>query len=218
MHISFRGWVTQAIGSLVPISLIYQFLIRFSHTTLLLYLLTLVGCQSMSEYDRQSVLLALADTTTQGSETWNVRIDIMEEQRRMIHVQSPYAITTESRDGNTTELHGPVYIEVRDSTGVPETTVQADKARYYSRAGEFHLEGNVRIHTSGDRRLYAQTLLWFQNTRTIETPDFVRIYTPTDSIAGYGLTGDDRLDTYHIRRVSGSFLLETARQEPNTDD
>jgi LPS export ABC transporter protein LptC len=168
----------------------------------------------MSDYDRQSVLEALADTSAQGSETWNIRMDIMEDQRRMISINSPYAITTESRDGNTTEMHGPVYIEVRDSSGVTQTVVQANKARYYSRAGEFHLEGNVRILTDGDRRLYSETLLWFQHNRSIETPDFVRIYTPTDSIAGFGLTGDDQLQTYVISRVTGTFLLDSRRDTP----
>lgn len=167
----------------------------------------------MSEYDRQAVRQALADSTDHTSETWGVKMDLMEDGIRFVQINSPYAITTESREETTTILNGPVNIQIRDSTGLMETEVSAGKATYHSRRSEFFLEGDVIVSTAGKRTLKTASLTWFQFSREIKTDQFVTIITPQDSINGHGLSGDDRLETYTIGRVTGSFTLENSSEQ-----
>jgi LPS export ABC transporter protein LptC len=189
--------VTEFLGQAkVPFIIILSFLVLSSACT-------------MSEYDRQAVQQALADSTDHTSETWGVKMDLMEDGVRFVQIISPYATTTESREETTTILRGPVKIQIRDSSGTVETTVSANKATYYSRRSEFFLEGDVKVNTAGKRTLKTSSLTWFQFSREIKTEDYVTIVTPRDSINGQGLVGDDRLDSYTIGRVTGSFTIET---------
>lgn len=168
-----------------------------------------MSCDRLSEYDRESVLQALADSSDHTSETWGVTLELLEDGSRFISISSPYARTNESRSESTTILYGPVQIEIRDSSGTAETRVWADRALYLSRVSEFYLEGNVQVATSGNRRLFADDLTWYQFRRSVETQNRVTMVTETDSITGIRLDGDDRLISYEIKRVSGTFALET---------
>lgn len=201
MHTSCRDSATLEIGYLARINVVV--------TATIMSVISLSACTGMSEYDRDAVAKALADSTSHASETWNVRMDIMEDGRRFIHVVSPHATTLETHDGTRTTLSGPVNIEIRDTTGRAETTVQADKAVYHGRVGEFYFTGNVLVETDGGNRLRTEALTWVQQQRRVFTEKFVTIITPRDSIAGHGLRGDDRLINYEIERVTGSFTLDT---------
>jgi LPS export ABC transporter protein LptC len=173
------------------------------------------GC-SMSDYDRQAIQQALADSTNHTSETWGVKMELMEDGVRFVQILSPHAITTELKEETTTLLRGPVDIQIRDSSGVVQTRVSANKATYYGRRSEFFLEGDVVVTTEGKRILKTSSLTWFQFSREIKTEDFVTIITPRDSINGQGLIGDDRLVTYTIGRVTGSFTIETSSDQDNS--
>jgi LPS export ABC transporter protein LptC len=177
----------------------------------------LSSCGSLTEQDHQAVYEALADSLERDSETWGVRMDIMEDGLRQISIKSPYATTLEKQTGSETTLYGPVFIEVVDSTGLVETTVTANKALYIARTGEFTFTKDVVVKTSGSKTLKTEELVWFQHYREIETPAFVVITTPQDSIAGFGLIGDDRLETYTILQVTGSITIETGgSNKPDT--
>lgn len=179
----------------------------------LLVILMLISCQGVSEQDREAIRQALADSTDHTSETWGVTIELLEKGQRFVHITSPYAQSIESRNNTTTILHGPVFIEIRDENGEPESYVTAQRVTYQTRTSEFYLEGNVRVETVGNKTLTSESLTWYQFSREIEATGFVTIVTPTDSIVGTGLSGDDRLHTYTIHRVSGSFTLEDRRND-----
>lgn len=204
MLISYQDLETRETGFSAPANGI---------TFILLISIFFFSSCSLSEYDRQAVQQALADSTDHTSETWDVTMDLMEDGIRFIQIISPYALTTESKEETTTILHGPVHIEIRDTTGTLETSVSAGKATYFSRKSEFHLMGDVVVNAHGKRTLRTNSLTWFQFRREIETDDFVTIITPQDSINGQGLKGDDRLDTYIIDKVTGTFTIETPSEQ-----
>lgn len=195
------------------------FLVQIRAIAVVLLLVPLlISCSTLTEQDRQAVMDALTDSLERNSEIWNVEIDIIEDRLRRINIQSPYATSLERQEGTLTTLYGPVFIKVRDSTGAIETTVTANKAYYHGRKGEFNLEKDVRVETAGNRKLYTDELMWFQNRREIETPAFVIITTPKDSISGYGLVGDDRLEFYTINRVTGSITIETSGSDDDPEN
>ena len=188
-------------------------LTKWSYLLIICIILLMSTCMPISEYDRDAITQAMADSTIYGTETWGVRMEIMEDGLRLVQIVSPFASTIETHNGTETTLSGPVTIEVRDSSGVAETMVNTDKAIYSARQGLFVLKGNVIVSTAGERVLRTEELTWNQHERTIKTDRFVTITTAQDSIAGHGLRGDDRLETYVIERVTGTFTLETSSRQ-----
>ena len=210
MHTSYQALETQAIeflGLLKSNLLIWGFILIF-----------FISCDGVSEHDRAAIQQALADSSYHNSETWGVTMDLMEDGIRFVSIQSPYAVTTESKDESTTILYGPVYIEVRDKDGNPETYVSSGRAVYWSRTSEFYLDGNVVVDAPGNQKLTTQALTWYQFRREIEAEGLVTIVTPTDSIVGTGLKGDDRLESYTIGKVSGSFTIDDSKKDSTATD
>lgn len=200
MHTLSQGLETRATGFLEPSK--PRFIL------LILSAIFFIACEGVSEQEREAIQQALADSSDHTSETWGITLELMEDGNRFVHITSPYAVSTETKEESVTVLYGPVYIEVRDADGNPETYVSSSKAIYWSRSSEFYLEGNVIVEAPGNRTLTTEALTWFQFRREIEAEGLVTIVTPADSIVGTGLTGDDRLETYTIGRVSGSFTIE----------
>jgi LPS export ABC transporter protein LptC len=210
MLTSFQALETQAIGFLE------LFKSNLLFWGIILFLIT--SCEGVSEHDRAAIQQALADSTYHNSETWGVTMDLMEDGIRFVSIQSPYAITTENKDESTTILYGPVYIEVRDNEGNPETYVSSGRAVYWSRTSEFYLDGNVVVDAPGNQKLTTPALTWYQFKREIEAEGIVTIVTPTDSIVGTGLIGDDRLESYTIGKVSGTFTINNDQNDSTRTD
>lgn len=173
------------------------------------FLLLFSACSSVSDQDRAAISSALSDSTSYESETWGVTMELIEDGKRFVHITSPYAVSNEQGDNSSTVLYGPVFIEVRNDLGEPETYVSAGRAIYLSRRSEFYLDGGVSVETIDDKTLRTESLTWFQSTRSIEATGNVTIVTPADSIVGVGLKGDDRLVIYTLGSVSGTFTVET---------
>jgi len=168
----------------------------------------LSGCSNVSEQDRAAIDSALSDSTEYVSESWGVTMELLQEGQRFVHITSPFAVSTEQSTLSTTVLYGPVFIEVRDKSGKPETYVSAGRAVYRSRKSEFYLDGGVHVETADQKTLRTESLTWFQFDRMILATGEVTIITPTDSIQGTGLHGDDRLITYTLQSVSGTFTID----------
>lgn len=191
-----------------------EFLVPGKSIILTILLAIFAGCTNLSDYDRASIEQALADSTNYATESWNVTMDILQDNRRFIRITSPYATSIETAQGGETTLKGPLHIEVRDTLGNRETEVTAMKAIYQSRKGEFFLQGDVLVTTNDNQTLRTEELTWFQQERSILTDAFVTIITERDSITGHGLTGDDRLQEYVIQQVTGRFTLQTQQPAP----
>lgn len=170
--------------------------------------LAFISCTELSDYDNQSVSEALSDSVFSVTESWDVTTHLIEEGRRIITLESPYTATYENNGRNQSHLKGPVTITAYDSLGVPITLVYADKSIYHSRETEFEFEGDVVvINLETENTLRTEYLKWFYHTRHIDAPGFVTIVSPSDSIAGEGLSGKDDLTEYRLKRITGQFQL-----------
>ncbi|MDG5766550.1 LPS export ABC transporter periplasmic protein LptC [Balneolales bacterium ANBcel1] len=169
------------------------------------------ACTDLSDYDRDRVSDAVSDSLVSVTESWNISMDLIEDGLRTVRVTAPYAATF-SRDGETeTELEGEVHVAVFDTAGTVTTTVHSKAARYIGSRSEFHFLSDVIVNTDDDRTLYTDYLEWSQRNRSIHTPEFVIIVTPSDSITGYGLEGTDDLASYVLTEVTGEFDLEQSQ-------
>jgi LPS export ABC transporter protein LptC len=171
------------------------------------------ACTDLSEYDRERVRDAMADSLLSVTESRNIRMELIEDGQRIVSVSAPFAATFSREGRSETDLRDSVYVAVLDSTGAVETEVTSRSARYLGHQSEFHFSDEVFVRTRDGRRLSTDYLEWSQTDRTIYTPDFVIIVTEADSITGYGLTGTDDLTSYRLTEVTGEFELEQNRQE-----
>jgi LPS export ABC transporter protein LptC len=166
------------------------------------------ACSDLSEHDTRTVSEALSDSLFSVTESWDVRTHLAEDGRRIITLESPYTATFERYGRNESHMKGPVSITAYDSLGAPSTLVFANNAIYHSRDTEFEFEGDVVvINLENENTLRTEFLRWFYHTRHMEAPGFVTIVSPADSIAGEGLTGNDDLSEYRLRRITGQFQL-----------
>lgn len=194
----------------------YSAQLRHSHLSLVFLVIFFVaGCSEVSDQDRAAIDSALSDSTSYESETWGVTMELIEDGQRFVHITSPYAVSNEQGQNSSTVLYGPVYIEVRDELGEPETYVSAGRAIYLSKRSEFYLDGGVTVETIDQKTLRTESLTWFQFSRSILAEGAVTIITPADSIVGTGLKGDDRLIIYTLDSVSGTFTIENDNDSDN---
>ena len=145
----------------------------------------------------------MKDSLTHKTESWNVHMRLLEGGKKQVILTSPYAATYEKDSGTETHFKGPVKIAIKDSTGKITTTVSCDKAVFNSNKSIFDFTGHVVVKTDKKKTLRSEFLKWLQNTHKIETPDYVVITTPKDSIAGYGLKSNENLSNYVIKKVKG---------------
>lgn len=173
----------------------------------LLLLLFLSSCTSLSTEDTRRINEALNDSLTSSTEAWNSEITILEEERVKVRIRGSYAATFNRPDTTETRIQGPVHISLYDTSGTEETDVTANRAVYLAQSQEIQLYGDVRVETRTQRTLSSEYLKWDQTDNRINTPRFVVITTPTDTLAGTGFTGTTDLSDYTIRKIEGSFIV-----------
>lgn len=163
----------------------------------------LISCGDLSDEQAEKVDEALQDSLTSTTETWGVDMTLMEEGQKKIRLQGSYAATYNTSDLNETRIKGPISIQVYDSTGSVKTRAFSDRATYKSEDAIFELYDNVRVNTVDNRHLESEYLEWKQGENMINTPKFVVITTPQDSIAGTGFEGTTDLTSYSIKEPKG---------------
>lgn len=167
----------------------------------------LSSCGDLSEEESEQVDEALRDSLTSTTESWNIDMEVIEEGSKKVRLWGSYAATY-TGDRNETRIKGPVTIHVFDSTGAVDTEVFSDRATYLSEDAVFELYGNVRVNTADNRQLESEYLEWQQSDNSIQTPKFVIVKTPTDSIAGTGFEGDTDLIDYTIKEPKGRVIVD----------
>jgi LPS export ABC transporter protein LptC len=182
------------------------------HNTILALIISLLitvgisSCGELSEEQSQQVDEALKDSLTSTTETWNMDMEIIEEGSKKARLRGSYAATF--AEENETRIKGPVTIHVFDSAGAIETKVFSDRAVYHPENAIFEFYGNVRVNTADDRHLWSEYLEWVQDDNSIQTPKFVIVMTPTDSIAGTGFEGNTSLSDYTIKEPKGRVVID----------
>lgn len=168
----------------------------------------MVSCGELSEEQTEQVDEALQDSLTSTTETWDIDMELIEEGIKKVRLWGSYAATFNEDEGNITRIKGPVKIHVFDTTGAVETEVFSDRAEYQPEDAIFEFFGNVEVNTADDRHLQSEYLEWSQDDNSIQTPKFVIVMTPTDSIAGTGFVGNTDLTDYTIKEPKGRVVVD----------
>lgn len=135
-------------------------------------------------------------------------MSLMKDGRKKILIDGSYAISYQSEDRKQTNIDGPVYVQLFDTTGAVETEAWSKRAIYFDEKREFELYDSVRVQTVTERQLYSEYLKWSQDSDRISSPDFVTIITPSDSISGRGFDGLTDLSSYTITDPSGRVQVD----------
>ncbi|MEX2632948.1 MAG: LPS export ABC transporter periplasmic protein LptC [Balneolales bacterium] len=175
--------------------------------SIIIFVSASISCTDLSSYDKDRVAEALSDSLLSVTESWDIEMEIIENGQRVVHIRAPYAKSYQEGTVTETKMDGPVEVIVSDSLGNPVTLVRSDEATYTGRESKFKFRGKVVVITEEGRILRTEMMDWMQQGRTISSDDFVTITTAADSIAGFGLTGQDDLSAYTISRVTGEFQL-----------
>ena len=166
------------------------------------------ACTELSEFDDQQVKTALNDSLLTTTESWDVNLTILKNERRQVVIEGSYALNIQEKEREETRIKGPVYVQLFDSTGAVETEAWSNRAVYLAARNEFELYDSVRVKTDKNRRLRTEYLKWSQLSEKITSPQFVTIVTPSDSIAGRGFSGATDLSTYTIDEPRGRLIVE----------
>lgn len=199
--------ILEPLKKLSPISFSYRLSLRLI-LPLFLISLTVLSCMELSEYDSQQIKTVINDSLITTTESWDVEMVLTQDGQKRIYIEGSYAINYQDEEDKRTNISGPVYVQIYDSTGAIESEAWSKRAIYLEKEAEFELYDSVRVHTIDDRRLYTDFLRWTQNTDEINSPNFVTIITPTDSISGRGFEGVTDLSSYTITEPRGRWLVE----------
>lgn len=187
---------------LAPKSVIRQIL------GLTFFLAPFVACTGLSEYDNQQIQSTLNDSLITTTESWDVEMMMTQGGRKRIYIEGSYAINYQTEENKHTDISGPVYVQIYDSTGSVESEAWSKRAIYLETEAEFELYDSVRVETYDNNQLYSEYLKWSQETDRISSPDYVIIITPQDSIAGRGFDGLTDLSDYTIIEPRGRVTLD----------
>ena len=167
------------------------------------------GCGMRAE--RPATPAAVAEGPTPQQESWDVSLRILEGAAPRVHLLAGHAAEYAQPDSAyvlLTDKQGDDRVTVRlfDAAGDSSAVLTAQRVRYYDELRQFVAQGDVRVHTTDNRRLNTERLIWLEDDRSIHAPGFVRLRTPTENINGYNLRGNEDLTRYRLERVTGHYL------------
>lgn len=152
-------------------------------------------------------------------ESWDVRFVVTETgavdepSRPRLEIRSEYMATFESPDSTYTLMRGDARAErvaavFFNEEGGLSATLHADRMILFEKERRFEARGNVVVETPDEKTLESEHLVWYEDTRKVRTPEFVRIVTPRERVQGYNLEADENLETYTLARVTGQVTVE----------
>lgn len=203
------------------------------HSLIRLGVLLLLGI-ALSACEQRSGSPAAVDEADPSErptqESWDVRYTVSqvlrgeEVSRPRLHVEagymavfdhdSTYTLLQHDRDSQAEQTVAFLFDEAGDSTA----TVTANRFFYYTDDRRMEADGDVRVRSAEERLLETEFLIWDEEAQRLQAPGFVRLRTPTEQVEGYELEGDETLQTYEIRRVTGQVTLEDDPPDPDADD
>ncbi|MEX2344716.1 MAG: LPS export ABC transporter periplasmic protein LptC [Balneolaceae bacterium] len=195
----YRASETQVIDTSVPRKIIRLLPLLF---------LLLVSCTGLSDYDSEQVKAGMNDSLVTTTESWDVELLLMNDGNARIFIQGSHAVSYQSADRKETQIEGPVYVQLYDTTGAVETEAWSKRAVYLDSESDFELFDSVRVETVTDRQLYSDYLRYSRDTDRITSPRFVTIITPSDSISGQGFDGLTDLSSYTITDPRGRLIVD----------
>lgn len=165
---------------------------------LLLQTVLMVGCE---EKIRPSILDNIKGSSLPQQESWKSTIVITDSGRTNAIILSGYIRVFE--ESKETLLSEGVEVKFFNEEGEHTTTLTSEEAKVDDRTNNLEAIGNIVVVSDDSTKLETSRLFWNNGTKTIHTPDYVKITSPKERIQGYGMEADQRLRNYKIFRVTG---------------
>lgn len=166
------------------------------------------GCRELTEYENKQVQEALSDSLFTTTESWGITMEIMEDGKLKLKLSGTYAASIKNQNQNITRISGPVYIEIFDEEGKPDTYVYTDSAVHLPDKSAFEMFGSVRVNAPEGKKLRSEYLKWERQKDRVSTPEFVIFISPPDSIAAEGFFGDSDLNNYTLNEGGGRAIID----------
>lgn len=93
-----------------------------------------------------------------------------------------------------------IYLEQYDHEMQPESYIECDSARYFSRRRLWRLDGSVMMINTDRDSFLTQQLYWDQTSRKMYSDSFIHIVRSDRIIEGYGFESDQNMTAYTVRR------------------
>lgn len=123
--------------------------------------------------------------------------------RLMIKLQAPIQQEFEGGEGVFPE---GFYVEFYDKDGNLESTLKGNYGKQEPNKNLYTAKGNVVVNNlKKQEKLETEELFWDRNKAKIHTEKFVKITTPEEVLTGTGLTANQDLSRYSIKKVTGKF-------------
>jgi LPS export ABC transporter protein LptC len=166
------------------------------------------SCTPYEEIKQLQVEGAQQDSLFRFTESTNINLSMFERGYRFLNITSAKAKTHQSNSENYTIFSGNVHISLYDSLFQKKSMVYCSTATYNNAENTFRFYGDVHVESENKKQLLTEELTWYRLTRKVETESYVRIYAEDDTVYGFGLVSDEALESYRIKRVSGSVFLK----------
>ena len=101
-----------------------------------------------------------------------------------------------------------------DSTGKKISTLSADSGLVRERTNLMTANGHVVVVSEDSSKLMTEQLLWNAQKNKIETDKFVTLIQHGDTLTGYGLDADQKLNKIRIKNQVSGKLKNTQGIEP----
>lgn len=177
-------------------------------------LATLAACEHRAGPAQEAEAARTEAAPVQASQ--DVRFAVYNSGQPRAEIAARHMEQYETKDSTYTLLYGApqtpqggrVVAHLFDEAGDSSATITADRLVYRQEEARFDARGAVRVVTADGKRLEGEHLAWHEAGRTVTTPGFVRITTPTDRVQGYGLQASEDLSSYRLANVTGETTLE----------
>lgn len=121
----------------------------------------------------------------------------------LIKLQAPVQQEFEEGDG---VFPKGFYVEFYDEQGNLESTLRGNYGKQDPRKNLYYARGNVVVNNLKKKeKLETEELYWDRKKAKIYTEKFVKITTPEEILTGKGLTANQDLSRYSIKKVTGKF-------------
>ena len=142
--------------------------------------------------------------------------DVEIEYSELGEVRSRVTAPTMKRftvEENATEFPDGVQVKNYGSSGIVESTLEANYGIMYQKEERVYLRDDVVLVNTKGEQLNCEELNWNWKTKRIFSDKFVKITTPEEVIWGKGFEANDDFSWYRIDSITGNFSVETDEVE-----
>ena len=137
----------------------------------------------------------------------DIHVRQTEYGRLTMELTAPKMVSYQSRDAYT-EFPNGMKIVFYDSLMNPTSDLTANYGISWDSRRTMQARGNVIVRNfQRQQQLNTEILNWNQNTRKVNSTEFVKITDPEKIIFGKGMESDEIFDNWIIRNVTGTMYI-----------